>query len=40
VSGAAAVYAPRLLPAVDGNETATETDVLTQLHGSQWPLVL
>ncbi|WKN61500.1 hypothetical protein HJ581_0048330 (plasmid) [Rhodococcus opacus] len=37
---AAAVYAPRLLPAVDGNETATETDVLTQLHGSQWPLVL
>lgn len=34
---AAAVYAPRLLPAVDGNETAT--DLLTQLHGYQWPLL-
>nr|WP_255221496.1 hypothetical protein [Rhodococcus wratislaviensis] len=28
---------PRLLPAVDGNETAT--GVLTQLHGSQWPVL-
>ena len=34
---AAAVYAPRLLPAVDGNETAT--DLLTLLHGYQWPLL-
>ncbi|MDI9941227.1 hypothetical protein QM806_38420 [Rhodococcus sp. IEGM 1351] len=38
VAGAgAAVYAPRLLPAVDGNETAT--GLLTQLHGYQWPLL-